>query len=386
MAPKRILTAGRALAVEKGGTLWVAGLAPAGPPQERIPQDVGAQLRDILGQLDQLLLQAGGGPQDVVKTVDYLIPPGLPEYRATAEVRRDYFQGRFPASTGILMEGLLQQDAMIEVDVVAHLGPGQRRETVPADERASRLTFRAAVEKGGLLWVSGTTGRRYDPRAGAEVYPADLTDQVQIVYEKQLQALQELDYSYADVVKMVTYLSPAGLATHRHVDDVRRSFFGDRFPVSTAVVVNRLLRPEAMVEIDMVAAKGLREVVDPGWDRYRNLTYSPAIKVGNMLFMSGFAALDPMRNEIVGDGDLAAQAEQAYLLVAGAVEAAGGSLADVVKVVEYHVPATQDQTDRVAAVRRQFLQDGGYALTQIVVQALARPEMLIEVEAVAVLG
>ena len=386
MAPKRIVTSGQALAVEKGGTLWVSGLSPAGSPEEGIAQDVGAQMQDILGQLDQILRQAGGGPQDVVKTVDYLLPAGLPDYRATAGVRRDYFQDRFPASTGILMEGSLQSEAMIGVDAVAHLGPTQRRETMPADERAKRITFRAAVEKGGLLWISGTTGRRHDPVAGAEVYPADLTDQVQIVYEKQLQVLQKMGYSYADVVKMVTYLSPAGLATHSQTDAVRRHYFGDRFPVSTVVVANRLLRPEAMVEIDMVAAKGRHEIVDPGWDRYRHLSYVPAIMVDDLLFMSGFTALDPIRNETVGEGDLAAQAEQAYLQVAGAVEAAGGSLADVVKVVEYLLPSTRGQEDQVAAVRRRFLKDGGYALTQTVVNALVRPEMLIEVEAVAALG
>ena len=192
MEAKRVFSAGAAFGVEKGGFLWVAGLTAATQPSEgRSGEDVGGQMRDILGQLDQLLRQAGGGPQDVMKTVDFLLPAGLPTYRSTADVRREYFHDRFPASTGILMEALPQPGALIGVDIVAHVGPGQRRESVPTDERAKRLTFRAAVEKGDVLWLSGTTGRRFDPAAGAEVYPTDLTAQVQSIYEKQLHALQE---------------------------------------------------------------------------------------------------------------------------------------------------------------------------------------------------
>ena len=369
--------------VEKGGFLWVSGLTASKLPPE---EDIGAQMSDIMGQLGQVLTQAGGGPEDVAKTVDFLLPSGLPTYRATGEVRRDYFQGRFPASTGVLMEGLPQVGATVAVDTVAYLGPGPRRETLPADERARRLTFRAGVEKGGLLWLSGTTGRRFDQSVGAEVYPAELTAQVQIVYQKQLQVLQELGYAYTDVVKTVDYLTAAALPTYRQTAEVRRHFYGNTFPVSTGVIVNRLLRSEAMVEIDMVAAKGEREVVNPGWDSYRHLTYVPGIKVNNLLFMSGFGALDPVRNELVGGGDLAAQAERAYLSVAAVVEAAGGSTADVVKVVEYLTPAALADRLRLDGVRHQFLPEGGYALSQTVVQRLLRRKMLIEVEAVAVLG
>jgi enamine deaminase RidA (YjgF/YER057c/UK114 family) len=375
------------LGVEKGGLLWMECLsATAQGPEAHPTQDVGEQMRDILDQLDRLLRRAGGSPQDVMKTVDFLLPVGLPAYRATADVRRTYFQGHFPASTGILMEALPQEGALMGVDVVAHIGPGERRETVPADERARRLTFRAGVEKDGILWLSGTTGRRFDPAAGAEVYPADLATQVEVIYEKQRQVLQELGYSYADVVKTVDYFTAAALPIYRQTAETRRRFFGTTFPVSTGVGVNRLLRPEALIEIDMVAVKGPREVINPGWEHYRRRTYVPAIRVNNLLFMSGFAAQDPVRNEIVGVGDLAAQAEQAYLQVATVVEAAGGTLADVVKVVEYLAPAALQQRERLEPVRQRFLQEGEYALSQPVVQRLVQREMLIEVEAVAVLG
>ena len=374
--------AGPAQWLVKGGLLWVSALT-ATAHQET---DTGVQMRDIYGQLQTILRAAGSGPHDVVKTVDFLLPSALPSYRATADVRRDYFNGRFPTSTGVVVEGLPQQGALVSVDVVAHVGDGHRRESTPTTERAKRLTFRAAVEKGDVLWLSGTTGRHFDPVAATEAYPTELAAQVQIVYERQLRALQELGYSYADVVKTVDYLTPAALATYRESAEARRHFFGDRFPVSTRVVVNRLLNPQALVETDMVAVRGKREVIDPGWDRYRDLAQVPGLLINDLLFMSGFGAVDPVSDGLVGPDDLAAQAERAYLAVVAVVEAAGGSLADVVKVVEYLTPAGAGESERLNAVRSQYLQDGGYALSQTVVQRLLRRDMLVEVEAVAVLG
>src|SRR2546426_7816918 len=44
--------------------------------------------------------------------------------------------------------------------------------------------------------------------------------------------------------------------------------------------------------------------VNPGWDRYAKLTYSPAVRACNVLFMSGQAALDPATERAVGTGDI----------------------------------------------------------------------------------
>ena len=197
---------------------------------------------------------------------------------------------------------------------------------------------------------------------------------------------EELGYSYSDVVKTVDYLVPSALPTYRETAGVRRHFFGERFPVSTGVIVNRLLRPQALVEIDMVAVKGEREVINPGWSRYDRYTYVPGIKVNDLVFMSGFGNLDPSRNDLRGDDDLPTQTERCYSQVAAVVEAAGGSLDDVVKVVEYLTPAAIAEIDNLLPARRGFLKDNSYALTQTVVHSLLIPQMLIEVEAVAVLG
>jgi enamine deaminase RidA (YjgF/YER057c/UK114 family) len=42
-------------------------------------------------------------------------------YRATADVRQAYFHNGFPAATGVVVQGLLRPDALIEIDAIAVL-------------------------------------------------------------------------------------------------------------------------------------------------------------------------------------------------------------------------------------------------------------------------
>jgi enamine deaminase RidA (YjgF/YER057c/UK114 family) len=88
---------------------------------------------------------------------------------------------------------------------------------------------------------------------------------------------------------------------------------------------------------------------------------------------------------VVGAGDFKAQAEQVFRNLNRAMESVGGSLADVIKTTTY-------VTDfkNVAALReiRGKYLAGGHppANTLLVVSSLARAELLLEIEAVAVLG
>jgi enamine deaminase RidA (YjgF/YER057c/UK114 family) len=92
----------------------------------------------------------------------------------------------------------------------------------------------------------------------------------------------------------------------------------------------------------------------------------------------------------VGVGDLAAQVEQSLLNVATALESVGGTLADVVKLTAYLVDWTPDKMPAyVEGVARAAARLGvpvpQAPLTGIGVAALAGPELLVEIDAVAVL-
>lgn len=102
------------------------------------------------------------------------------------------------------------------------------------------------------------------------------------------------------------------------------------------------------------------------------------------VYVSGQVALDA-KERIVGGTDLEAQAYQAFANLKSVVEAAGGTLADVVTVRIYVVDYRPEKAAAVAIpFRRAFPGEPKPASTWIGVAALAAPEFLIEVEAVAV--
>ena len=111
--------------------------------------------------------------------------------------------------------------------------------------------------------------------------------------------------------------------------------------------------------------------------------FSPATRVGNIVFVSGQVAADA-NGALVGPGDAAAQAEQCFANVGAALEAAGATWNDAVKITCYLVNA--DDYPAYAAARLAMFPQGGPASSTVVVEALIRPELLIEIEAYAVIG
>ena len=91
----------------------------------------------------------------------------------------------------------------------------------------------------------------------------------------------------------------------------------------------------------------------------------------------------------VGAGDLAAQVEQAYLNVATALAAVGGSFADVAKLTLYLVDWSPEKLEGlgtgVARAAARLGLDLTKPVTLIPVTALGEPDLLVEVDAIAVL-
>ena len=123
------------------------------------------------------------------------------------------------------------------------------------------------------------------------------------------------------------------------------------------------------------------EVVDP-WSFSKRYTFSPAVRKGNMLFISGLTATDN-RGNIVGPGDIVAQTRNILEKIKQLMEEAGGSMDDIVKTVDYIT--TTEGYKGTADVRREYFQNGFPAPTGIGVTELLRPDALIEIDAIAVL-
>ena len=104
---------------------------------------------------------------------------------------------------------------------------------------------------------------------------------------------------------------------------------------------------------------------------------------GRLVFVAGMVALDA-EGEIVGAGDIVAQTRQVMENIRLALEAAGATFADVVRIVNYITDV--GRFSEMAAVRREYLREPYPTSTLIEVQALMFPELMIEIEAIAVVG
>lgn len=123
------------------------------------------------------------------------------------------------------------------------------------------------------------------------------------------------------------------------------------------------------------------DAITPGpWSD--KLTFSPAIRVGNLLFISGTTATNENR-KIVGIGDIAAQTRQIFRKWEPILRAAGASFDHIVETTDYYV--TLDGYAGTADVRREFFRHPFPAATGVQVAGLIRPEALIEIKGIAVL-
>jgi enamine deaminase RidA (YjgF/YER057c/UK114 family) len=114
-------------------------------------------------------------------------------------------------------------------------------------------------------------------------------------------------------------------------------------------------------------------------------TYSQLVVAqgSRLIFVAGQVALDRDGN-LVGGDDVGAQARQACRNIRAALEAAGAEPEHVVKLTTFVVNHRPDLLSVIASARQEELGDVRAASTLIGVQALARPEFLIEIEALAV--
>ena len=117
--------------------------------------------------------------------------------------------------------------------------------------------------------------------------------------------------------------------------------------------------------------------------------YSHIAKVnsGTIVYFAGQVSADAS-GKLVGAGDFEAQAEQVYSSIKIAVEAAGGTMADIVKLNIYIVAEVDPANiPKLRAIRDRYVNVAQPpASTLVFVTRLAQPGWLIEIEAVAAIG
>ncbi len=125
---------------------------------------------------------------------------------------------------------------------------------------------------------------------------------------------------------------------------------------------------------EILNLKSVHETKDRG--------YSHVAKVGKTLYTAGQVAKD-VRGNLIGKGDFEAQVRQVYTNLKNILQEAGGDLKNIVKMTTFlthygHVESHKD-------IKKEFFGEIMPPNTLLIIESLASPDYMIEVEAIAVL-
>ena len=316
---------------------------------------LGRQVRTAYAKIEAILEAAGFSLADVVRVVEYVKAAAISDYFEIESGRTEVLRGADPAVNTVCVSALLRPEALVEIEVVAKKGGTDD----PLD---------------GVVYLPSLTA----PAAG------ELVAQAAAIYDQAADMLESMGLSLANVTKTVDYCPTSTLPDYRHTGRVRRERLGPVYPGATGILVDRLREPDALIQVDITASRHPGRAINPGWERYGKLTYSPAVRAGRVLFMSGQGALDPPSENAVFEGDVIAQADYTYANIVTVLNAAGLGPQDLIKTIEYVVPKALAAYRRVAEVRAKHLLEPYPASTGLVIPKLLRPEFLIEVDPMAV--
>jgi enamine deaminase RidA (YjgF/YER057c/UK114 family) len=317
----------------------------------------------IFDNLDAVLRAAGTDRSNLVRTDQYYSTvEAVPPYQ---QVRRAFLSGRIPPSTSIAMQGLLLPGADMNIQAMAAIaGPGFVVEHLKHEQLAGRPTsgYSPALTVGDFTFLPGITSLAVgdEPRRNGVAAAALMAEGAQwggqpikletefIITKRLMASLALAGATLDDVVHAQVYLSDR--EDYSAFNEIWTRHFGETGPtVSIIPCIERGLAPyDGKIEINVLAAKrgsaAAKRHIEAGVaTAFRH--QPQAVKAGDLLFIPALMAAD--HNGLVPSAAVnsrqphfssspEAQAETIIDNVERLCEAAGTSLANVVRVLLFH--------------------------------------------------
>ncbi len=223
--------------------------------------------------------------------------------------------------------------------------------------QASRYSFALGVEAGGATWLSGHTASRFDPDRERVVVSGDAAAQAVVCWDKVATLLEAAGRGPGDCTELIEYVTPPGLVQRAAIEASRPVGLpgADRLGVST-VVVESLVRPDAVLEVEVVAG-------------------GPA----GLIRLPQILPVDAA-GEVMAPGDFVGQSRWVLEEAGRQLEARGLGLGHVVRTNQHSTAATRHLYRATAADRRALLGPVFPASTGLLVPVLPHPEALVALD------
>jgi enamine deaminase RidA (YjgF/YER057c/UK114 family) len=336
-----------------------------------VPDTMTAQARIAYAKQAAVLTAAGTDLTRVTRVLENVTAAGLEHYAEAERVRREVFGTHRPVVVTTVVDRLVRRKALIEIEVHANT-----REPAPNpdDDAPGPDGIRTAHDGSVLL----PTLLPLDDH-GEVVAPGDPAGQYAHCLGQAARLLRPLGLGLADLTCTVDFAAPGVAEDWAHIDRVRARLLGPIHPAGTRVRAQTLHRPGVLVCVTATASRHPRSAVGRLGLRAALPTYSPGVRSGNLLHISGFGRL------AAGLPDLAAQARSVYGAILHTMRAAHAGPAYLVSTVEYVAADALAQYRDVATVRRAMLKQPYPVSTGIVCTRMPHPGSLIDVSAIAYL-
>jgi 2-iminobutanoate/2-iminopropanoate deaminase len=245
---------------------------------------------------------------------------------------------------------------------------------------------KAVVAKFGTFMF--LSGQESIDETGKLVAPGDFAGQIQQVWNNMRTVLEKAGGGLDHVATMTVYTTERRWG--REFTGGRREVFKKGFPASAFVEARKLRTPGALLQIPVIAVLDEREntMSEPPEKKFIDpqpqLGQSRAVKVrgGRMVFLAGHTA-----GEMGNPSDafnFTAQAQRTFARIKSSVETAGGQLSDIVSMSVFMTDMRH--VSEFQSVLRELFADNLPASSYVEVTHLARPELLLEIQPIAVVA
>ena len=249
------------------------------------------------------------------------------------------------------------------------------------------FTFCLGLAEGEHAWTSGHTAAKFDPAIGKMRVEGTMREQARTAYEKVLTIVAGAGLSLSDVTHITENVTLSGLPHYAEAAAVRAELFGDHQPTITTVVVERLVRSTAFLEVELRATKGGGTRLLAASEERAPGTWVPSAIVEGHDGTVHLPTMVPIDadGDIVAPGDFVGQyrycLEQADVLL----RQVGLSLDNAVTTYDYSTPGTREVYRKTHRVRKELLGKGGVypGAGGILMSRLHHPEQLVAIDVTA---